>query len=726
MADAWKTYAVEFRGGLISNLSPLQQGLNAPGSARILRNFEPSVEGGYRRIEGYDKYDSNLIPPYGAPKVHGAGQSGTSLTIANCHQTPVAADILTFTGGAVDGASQSGTSLAVDGLNVKPSANDTFTIAGDSTVYTISGATNLSGSDSTLTITPALAVTPADDAVLSFRYTIAAGGVVFAAATNRAALTLSQTMVVNPSDQDDIVFVSTTLNYLTLGVASWESQAIVAKNDDIFSTTGTGFTKINVPNYGTTLVNGASQTGTSLIVDGLTAAPQAQDQFTIAGVAKIYTVTATATVSSGGSTLSIDPALASSPADNAVITFISTSREGASRTRFAKYNYNGTQKIAIVDGTNAPATYDTSLFIALNDAPADVKGAAFISNFKNALFFGKGTILNFTAPYTDSDFSVANGAGSINVGSPITGLEVFRDQLIIFTEVSIQRLVGNTIADFTLQPVTNDLGCIESDTIQEVGGDIMFLAPDGLRLLSATDRIGDFGLGVVSKNIQDDLVTFISTNTNFTSCVVREKSQYRIFGYNNNITQENAQGILATQFAEQGGANMQYAETRGIRAFVADSNYHLNSEVILFSNNDGYLYQMESGSDFDGTAITISFATPFIPIEDPRVRKTFYKIFLYTDPQGSVAFDLSLKLDFDEAGTVQPAPISIQNVQGVVGFFGTGVFGTTTYGAKLIKLFESQVVGSGFAVSFLFDSATQAPPFSLDALTVEYATNARR
>ena len=726
MADAWKTYAVEFRGGLISNLSPLQQGLNAPGSARILRNFEPSVEGGYRRIEGYDKYDSNLIPPYGAPKVHGAGQSGTSLTIANCHQTPVAADILTFTGGAVDGASQSGTSLAVDGLNVKPSANDTFTIAGDSTVYTISGATNLSGSDSTLTITPALAVTPADDAVLSFRYTIAAGGVVFAAATNRAALTLSQTMVVNPSDQDDIVFVSTTLNYLTLGVASWESQAIVAKNDDIFSTTGTGFTKINVPNYGTTLVNGASQTGTSLIVDGLTAAPQAQDQFTIAGVAKIYTVTATATVSSGGSTLSIDPALASSPADNAVITFISTSREGASRTRFAKYNYNGTQKIAIVDGTNAPATYDTSLFTALNDAPADVKGAAFISNFKNALFFGKGTILNFTAPYTDSDFSVANGAGSINVGSPITGLEVFRDQLIIFTEVSIQRLVGNTIADFTLQPVTNDLGCIESDTIQEVGGDIMFLAPDGLRLLSATDRIGDFGLGVVSKNIQDDLVTFISTNTNFTSCVVREKSQYRIFGYNNNITQENAQGILATQFAEQGGANMQYAETRGIRAFVADSNYHLNSEVILFSNNDGYLYQMESGSDFDGTAITISFATPFIPIEDPRVRKTFYKIFLYTDPQGSVAFDLSLKLDFDEAGTVQPAPISIQNVQGVVGFFGTGVFGTTTYGAKLVKLFESQVVGSGFAVSFLFDSATQAPPFSLDALTVEYATNARR
>ena len=167
MADAWKTYAVEFRGGLISNLSPLQQGINAPGSARILRNFEPSVEGGYRRIEGYDKYDSDLIPPYGAPKVHGASQSGTSLVIANIHQTPVAGDVLTFVGGEVDGASQSGTTLTVDGLDVAPSANDTFTIAGDSTVYTVSSATALVGTDSTLTITPALAATPADDAALS-------------------------------------------------------------------------------------------------------------------------------------------------------------------------------------------------------------------------------------------------------------------------------------------------------------------------------------------------------------------------------------------------------------------------------------------------------------------------------------------------------------------------------------------------------------------------------
>ena len=321
---------------------------------------------------------------------------------------------------------------------------------------------------------------------------------------------------------------------------------------------------------------------------------------------------------------------------------------------------------------------------------------------------------------------MAAGAGSINVGGVITGLVVFRNQLIIFTEKNIQQLLGNTIADFNLQPITRDIGCLEGDTIQEIGGDVMFLAPDGLRLLSATERIGDFGLAAISKVIQKNMTSFIASNTNFTSCVIREKSQYRILGFNTNITQENAQGILATQFAEQGGAGTGFAETRGIRAYVADSNYNEAVEVVLFANDDGYLYQMESGNSFDGNNIQTTFATPHLPIQDPRVRKTFYKLFLYTDPQGSVNFDASLKLDFDTQGTIQPAPISFANTSGVVGFYGVGSYGSTSYGTKLLKLFETQIVGSGFAVSFQFESDGTDPPFSLDALTVEYGIHDRR
>ena len=107
--------------------------------------------------------------------------------------------------------------------------------------------------------------------------------------------------------------------------------------------------------------------------------------------------------------------------------------------------------------------------------------------------------------------------------------------------------MGSSEADFQLQPITMDIGCVAPDTIQEIGGDILFLGPDGIRSLSGTDKIGDFGLAVTSKQIQDEVTNFVNRNTSFASIVIREKSQYRILGFNRSITTTSAQGLMATQ-----------------------------------------------------------------------------------------------------------------------------------------------------------------------------------
>mgnify|MGYP003121005393 FL=1 len=802
-----QTYPIQFSGGLISNMSPLQQGMQMPGSARILRNFEPSIEGGYKRILGYDKYDLDIIPPYGIPVVHGASQTGTTLNIANIRQTPEQGDKfkLVHVTANINGASSIGTAngptalvngavtadstIIVDTVasgsiakgqtltgvgipsnvtvsSVTAGATGNFTVvlssnvtvadnlslqftfkttsfAVDGVVGTIQtgmevvgtgiprGTTVQSFSSPTVTIGSAadtLSLVLTDDTALEFKteYTIGSS-ITFDDDDNRATIGISPALTASPANGDDVEFTSTTTKHLTVGCGVFLDSVIVARNESLIKTSGTGFSLVNVPVYGTVLVNGASQTGSSLVVDGLDSTPQLGDVFKIAGVDKIYTVTATPSVSSGGATIAIDPALASSPADNAAITFLSTSRENAGKTRFSRYNYTGSEKIAIVDGINVPALYNGSLFTALNDAPTDVTAAEFVVSFKNQLFFGKNNLLTFTAPFTDTDFTAANGSGTISVGANITGLIVFRQQLIIFTESSIFQLVGNTIGDFNLQPVTTDIGCVDKDTIQEVGGDIMFLGPDGLRLLSGTERIGDFGLGVVSKTIQKEVTDFITANTSFTSVVIRNKSQYRILGYNNNIAQANAQGILGTQMAGQGGEGMAWADIRGIRAHVADSRFFQNSETIVFANDDGYLYQMEEGNSFGGSNIQTTFATPYMPINDPRVRKTFYKMFLYTDPQGSVSFDVSLKLDFDQKNSVQPTQIDFNNATGTVAFMGQATYGSTAvYSSKLKTLFETQIIGSAFVVSLQYTSDSTDPPFSLDAITLEYATNTRR
>jgi hypothetical protein len=438
----------------------------------------------------------------------------------------------------------------------------------------------------------------------------------------------------------------------------------------------------------------------------------------------VYTVTSDASVSSGGATLAINPALDSSPADNAAITFLSTSRDGTVKVRSARYNFSGTEKIVFVDGANAPANYDTTTFTVLDAAPSDVIGAAHVVAFKNHLFFAKGANLTFTAPYSDSDFSAASGGGVINAGNAITGLIVFREQLIIFSERRISRLVGNSIADFQLQPITMDIGCTQTDTIQEVGGDVFFVGPDGIRSLGATEKIGDFELATVSKPIQTEVTNFVNRNTSFSSIVIREKSQYRLFGFNANITRDAAQGVLGTQ-TQQG---ISWAETRGIRAYVADSNYNGSVELIVFAHSDGYVYQLESANDFDGANVPATFSTPFLPINDPRVRKTLYRMFLYTDPQGSVSMDVALKYDFEESDVIQPAEINFNNTSGAdaIAFYGDATFGSGTYGGTIKRLFDSQTVGSGFVVSLVFTSESTNPPYSLDALTLEYGTYGRR
>jgi hypothetical protein len=625
-----------------------------------LRNFEPSVEGGYRRVEGFDKYDSAFVPAYGTPVVQGSGQSGNTLLVAN--------------------------------LTAEPVQGDTFTVAG------VTGT-----------------------------YTIDTGGVAYNSTSKTATLTLTTSLASSPADRSAITFnVGTGIIH---GIAAWLNTVLVVRNNTVFKGNGTaGWTKINVPAYGTVLINGAGQTGGSLIVDGLTSIPQIGDTFTVAGIQQVYTVTALPTVTSGGTTLTIQPNLASSPADNAAVTWLTADRTGGLKYRFEKYRIGTTEKIVGVDGVNYPFIYDNSTFNTLTAAPSDVLGAQHVVWFKNQMFYAKGDKVTFTSPYTDNDFNPANGSGVISVGNAITGMIVFREQLIIFSQQKITRLTGNTLADFVLQPITLNIGCVDTDTIQEIGSDIMFLGPDGLRLLSATDRIGDFGLAVVSKPIQSEMTSFITTSTSFASVVIREKSQYRLFGYSENITTQNALGILGTQMVADDTGAMSWSELRGIRAYVADSDYTGRIETVVFGHTSGYVYQMESSNSFDGANIIATFSTPFVPINDPRVRKAFYKLFLYVDPQGSVTSAVNLKLDFDDEGVIQPDTIILSNETNAVGFYGasTAIYGQARYGSKLKKLFQTQVIGSGFTVSLQFVSDGIDPPYSLDAATLEFSSYDRR
>ena len=152
MATGWNTFPIEFRGGLISNMSLLQQGTIAVGAASTLQNFEVDKEGGYKKIKGYSKFTTTTIP--------GTGDTLGIKVISNARliaARKVNAATITARQTAtadVNGAISSATALVLDrirshtgksGTNTSGSGTGgTFNITNTNTTYT--AAVNAAGS----------------------------------------------------------------------------------------------------------------------------------------------------------------------------------------------------------------------------------------------------------------------------------------------------------------------------------------------------------------------------------------------------------------------------------------------------------------------------------------------------------------------------------------------------------------------------------------------------
>ena len=607
MATQWSTFPVEFKGGLISNQSPLQQGINAIGSTTILQNMEPDRQGGYTKIRGYQKFSSTEIPGTGNVLGVKVVSSGRAVAVRKIDAAAVTAYQATA---VVNGATSSSTGVALDG--------NVGTIA----VGMVVTGTGISGTVTVSTVTD----------------------------QNNIVLSSTQSL------SDDV-----TLTFQKVGLQT----ADVNKTGYFFST-------------GTT-----------------------------------WTHMATSPLTGGG------------------------------KVRHVTFNFDGDDKTVFVDGTNYPAVYNSSgntvsfLDSSTTGISTDLQGAELVTVFDNSIVYSKNNKI-----YVSGQFTVANVSGGgvtnlvSNVGNTVTGLSVFREKLIIFTEDTIQSLVRLGASPFfEIKPVTDKIGCISSDSIQEFGGDIMYLAPDGLRLLSATDRIGDFALEVTSDKIFKDADDFLRSTTEYCSVIIREKAQYRIFAFVGSQSTDTSEGLIATKFIAQGGSGVEWATTKGIKAFVADSIYSGTSEAIMFANDDGFLYEMEQTNGFDGSNIETIMETPFMAITDPEVRKTAYKLTLYTDPTGQMDLKFRLLFDFDSGGDtriIQPEEIEIGSTTGGGGVFIFGqpnsVYGGTgvVFGSKLKRVYNENLIGSFHTVAMRITSDSTNPPFTLDSAVLQYRQNDRQ
>jgi len=133
-------------------------------------------------------------------------------------------------------------------------------------------------------------------------------------------------------------------------------------DDDSLTLDCSGVTTLN--QQGSPKVNGGSQSGSTLNVDGYTSAPNPNDIITIAGNSTEYTIQ-TVNATASGYTLVLNKTLAATPSDNAVITIVQ------GRLHNTPTHLTSTSVYA-VDGTMALGTFTTtgSNTITLNEAHA--------------------------------------------------------------------------------------------------------------------------------------------------------------------------------------------------------------------------------------------------------------------------------------------------------------------------------------------------------------------
>jgi hypothetical protein len=404
-------------------------------------------------------------------------------------------------------------------------------------------------------------------------------------------------------------------------------------------------------------------------------------------------------------------------------TSIDSGRTSAGKYSFFRYNLAGTDYIVWADGANNATKYDgtTVTDISATGAPANPK---YVIGFKNALFFAGMSAdpqsLVFTAPFTDDDFSVANGAGVLNVDSNITGLFPFRDQLYIFCEERIFRLTGDTLANFVVQPVTREIGCVNGFTIQEFAGDIVFLGPDGLRTIAGTERIDDVELGTISRAVQRRF-SDLSDVDEFESVVIPNKTQYRIFFSNSNTTRGNTTGVICVRKGER----YEFADLRGIRPSCTDFIVDDGDSIILHGDFDGYVYQQEEGNDFDGNVITGKYRSPDLSMGDAGIRKTFQRVIINYAPEAAVNADLFVRYDYESPDVARPAAYPFDTAT-VVAVYGTSSYGTATYGGQSNPLVRQPIEGSGFAVALRVNDRGTSAPYSLKGFQLEFDAGARR
>lgn len=598
---------IALTGGLDQVTAPLQR---KPGSTRSAQNFEAEQLGGYRRIAGYERFDGRPKPSaatYGilAATITGAPAVGQTLTGATSGATGV---IIALPGGSfvltkVVGTFQNGENLNVGGP----------TIAVATATLIVSGAS-----------TPLLHATYNNLAADQYRNDIAAvpgSGIV------RGVWMLNDVVYAfrnNAGGTACAMYKSTT--------GGWSQ---VSFEFEVAFTNGSGAATIV---DGGTLTQGAvtATIRRVLVRTGSLAGGTAAGILVIAAPAGGNFAAGAATVGAGTLTLS---------GAQTAITLLP-----GGRFEFVNENFLGgtsTKRMYGVDGINRAFEFDGSYFVPIPTGMSNDTPDRIIAHKKHLFLAFDGSVQH-SGPGTPYAFSIVLGASELAMGDTISGFASLPGDdasaaLAIFTRNRMSILYGSSASDWKLVTYREELGAY-AYSIQDVGF-TLFLDDRGLTDLQTSQAFGNFAHAAISDRIRNLINTYRTLVT--ASCVSRDRNQYRIFFSNKyafyvTLKGKNVVGIMPQLFLNT------------VRC-ACSLEMNDGSEAMFFGSDDGWVFQLDKGTSFDGSNIEAFIELAFHFANSPRTIKRLRDAMVEVQGTGYGEFSFGYTLGYGSTDLAQPA-----------------------------------------------------------------------
>jgi hypothetical protein len=381
---------------------------------------------------------------------------------------------------------------------------------------------------------------------------------------------------------------------------------------------------------------------------------------------------------------------------------------------FRNHNFYGASDLERMYGVNGegPAfEWDGSVFVPIHTGMT-VDKPDHLWIYKNHLFlsFPGGSVQN-SGTGEPCVFTAITGASEIGIGEDVTGFQDHGQSLLIFGVNKIAVLYGNDRTDFVLEVVNSEAGAVEW-TIQKVGIPI-YQDDRGLRDLRTTAAYGDFKMGTISQAVEP---LFRAKRrggvTPVASLVVRTKDQYRLFW-------SDGTG-LATYLGRKYPEHIPF--DLGLEINVACSGENSDgTEILLIGSDDGMVYELDAGTSLDGEALNAFLRLPFNHVGSPTQEKRWHRATLELDAGPDA--EIGMTADFSYASEDQPSLAEQSfSISGGGGFWEEDDWDDFYWSSPVEGLAELHIDGIGTNVSITaVSSSTYEDPHTIHGLTLHFS-----